>query len=306
MPSVKKALSKPLTLCLHLGAHKTASTHIQRTLRSNAPLLDAQQIKVFGPDYLRRPGQNLFHLFGLFPAGDPPKTPPRERFAQMAEGAERVIFTEENFWGGLRPRPQDEGRRIYPEAEERIARLIEAVGPVRLKLLFAVRDPIDYITSAYSQALVMDHIEPFEDFLARNSVERVDWLDLTRRIAALEGVFRIHVWRYEDYAEVQQRMFRRLLGWKVGVRVAPYSKRVNQGLSEVAVKTLLDWQAKGREGGLARRIRDLHPVSEEAPRFQPFDADEVAASRDWYDRQVAQIAELPRVDLIRPKPVGGA
>jgi hypothetical protein len=51
-------------IVLHLGAHKTATTYLQQTLKRNRAALAGAGISVFVPDDLRKDGLRLHNWLG--------------------------------------------------------------------------------------------------------------------------------------------------------------------------------------------------------------------------------------------------
>src|SRR5687767_14404791 len=119
---------------IHVGAHKTATTHLQYSMA-----LQRDRIAAQGKDYipldkvreadlvkiLRRKGWRKFLPSSVF----------RNKWFDAIEplrcGPSTVIISEENFLGGSKDllRPD-----FYPEAETRMAVLRDIVGTERLRL----------------------------------------------------------------------------------------------------------------------------------------------------------------------------
>ena len=87
---------------LHLGAHKTATTHLQHSLLASQGVLNAFGVQVHGPRSFRWGKPSLLTRFGI---AETPKSRPRKphpiAFEELSQGARRLLLTEENFAGTL-------------------------------------------------------------------------------------------------------------------------------------------------------------------------------------------------------------
>lgn len=293
----------PLTVAFHIGVHKTATTHLQRSLRLAANPLAASGVQYCGPDTLRLPGRSLQSLFGLkhqaFAATV--KRPAAEQLALLCKGAHRLVLSEENFIGPLN---QPKGRRMkqrYKPAGARLTGLSQAIGqPIDVHI--AVRRPTGFINSAYCQMLLGGRVQPLKTYKRRHGVGTVDWADLVSRVRAAPGVGDVTVWRYEDYADVYPQIVTGLVGPEAASLVTPRRRRINRGLSAPAVAQVLA-QAETAEGENSARVaRKALPVEDGHAAFDGFSAEEHAASDVIYAQQIAAIAQMDGVTLLRPDP----
>ena len=282
-------------IVLHLGAHKTATTHLQHSLiAARVPLWEAG-IRTYLPPQLRGAGQSLEERFDLpinrKVAGDGPGAD--EVRARLIGNAQRLVVSEENFIGVLQTRRGRVRLPLYPRARQRLAMLIAALAPAQgVDLCFAVREPAAFLNSAYGQVLMGgQRVEP-QAFKAANPLGAVDWVDIVTRLRATPGVNRLTVWRHEDYGTLFPAVTAALLG-RTDVPVPPVAEVIHPGLSGAAVRHVL----AGAGGGLAARAR--FPVGADHAPFDAFDTEERNLSRDFYAAQMAEVAALDGVTLLR-------
>ena len=288
----------PNTLVLHVGAHKTASTHLQHTLIAAKPIPNTA---FWSPRLLRGPGESVPERFG-FPLD--PKTAivsqksPQDMLVEMADSADRLVISEETFVGRLQrgwgriPTP------LYFTATARIAKfaqiVTEAGGPA-IDLCLGIRNPTDYLASAYSQILNGNRVILPEKYRERNDISDVNWADYVQRLRGVPGVGRLTVWRHEDYAD----LFPQICMAMVGTGDIPVlAGRVQQRLSSKAVDTIL--LAKSWSGPeMIHKAANALPLSPDNPPYDLYDEETHAQSQAFYNMQCDAIAAMQNVTFLQ-------
>lgn len=270
-------------------------------LDHNRKLLVGDGIAAYGPSYLRMKGRALHSMFGLKGAGKAvPRREPHAQLEFLAKGANRLVFSEENFAGVLRG---PEGRvsfPLYATAAERIEEFVAKVAPVNVELFLAIRNPAAFMASAYSQTLFGGAYIGPRTFRARNDWRAVDWAEYVARLRSVPRVGDIYVWRQEDYDPTLRLIMRRMLRWGTGGRIEPVKGRVHQGLSSAAVRQTLAWAQEGRTEKLAGTARSMFPINDTNKAFKLYAASTLAEADKIYDAQVAQIEAMKGVKLLHP------
>ncbi len=293
--------SPPKSIALHIGAHKTATTHLQRSLLASEAALATHKARYFGPDKLRGQGQGLIDRFGLrvegAKAANRSSLAPSDQLAAMAEGADRLVLSDENFIGNLQTKTGNMSMPLYPRANERVAALADAADLGAIDVFLGLRGPADFLTSAYSQLLMGGDAIAFAEYLAQNPMRSIYWPGLVARLVSLPQIGRLFVWRQEDYAGVFPQICSHLIGSPLPIR--PLAGMAHRGLSAQAVDVALDTFARTGERGAGKSARDVYPVNQIYPAFAPFDDQTIAQSAAEYETQIADIAKLPRVTVLR-------
>ena len=291
---------QPLSIAFHVGAHKTATSHLQRCLNKASEDLAAQGVRFYGPKYLRLSGQGLPALFGLQDMSPPTGLrTPQEQLAHLSQGGHRLIFSEENYIGALNS-VHARGLRVrYKSATHRLADFAAAVGQDS-DIFVAVRRPTDFSNSAYCQMLLGGQALQVGTFMRPNPLSGVDWLGLVTRNRAAKGVGRVFVWRYEDYVPLFPKIMAELVGQDHAHLVPMIPRKVNVGLSAAAVAEVLHRTAHDPVERIGMRARNMLPVGAGYPAFDAFSAQEHAASDAVYSGQLAQIGAMEGVTLWRP------
>ena len=288
------------SVALHIGAHKTATTHFQHSLDAYEEALAGRGVHFYGPTKLRQPECSLIDLFGLQLPGAKPKPtrPPAEQRAFMIGHGHRLLLSDENFIGNLQTKAGETRMPIYPDAATRIAALSEAIDLGPMDIFLGIRHPAHYRISTYSQLLMAGDPLPFRTYLEKAPLQAIYWPGLIARIRNAPGVGRIIVWKYEDYTALFDTLVARMT--LTDLQVAPIAHIAHRGLSERAVEATMQRAAQEPGRGFGREARQAHPIAEGHPAFMPFSQDELAATTADYDKQQSDIARIKGVEILRP------
>lgn len=176
----------PVILCLHLGAHKTATSLVQARLA-------ALRGRVGGRRFLYIDNRDLkAAIWARWCRGRPHDGDPVADFASTVAGwraasAGVVVVSAEDFLGGT---ALFDGRGLYPEAGERLGRFAELLAAhpdVSVRPLLHIREQTGFLAAAAAQETVkgrrirrrgVKHLDP----------SRFSWGDLVETIEARLGV----------------------------------------------------------------------------------------------------------------------
>lgn len=289
-------------IMLHVGVHKTATTHMQASLRLSRARLNAAGVSYWDLKTLRAGGSDVAdHLQlaeGRLASG----------VKQMLDGHDRLLISEENM---LRlPYKMGEGPNpiLYERGHQLIAQMGQGAPEQQVDVALSLRDYASYFRSLYTQTLMGGYFPSFKRFITRSSYDVCTWVHLVDRIHALPNVLRIIVWRYEAYGMLVQTIFAGMIGEDLGT-IPLVPERSRSGLSEQAVAALRDHQA--RDPGHNRRLhkiprrpiaqaaRDAFPTGAQYPKFDPSQAADLKLSAQRYAADIAEIAAMPKVHLLK-------
>lgn len=292
----------PLTIALHIGVHKTATTHLQRSLKHARRALAAEGVRYYGPDHFRSPGQTIPARFGFRrdPSTQAPDLAPAEQLAVMRKEGHRLVISEENFIGALNHPHGLALKTRYKDADNRIAAFANAVGQ-EVDVCVALRRPTGFLNAAYCQMLLGGRVQPIGLYLSRNPVSSVDWVALIARLRTASGLGRLTVWRYEDYAVLFPQIVAGLVGTEAAHLVVPRPKYVNRGLSAAAVADVLQRTDADPTDKIAAAARRMLPVEEGYPPFDGFSQAEHEMGDAIYAAQIKAIAAMDGVTLLQPQ-----
>ena len=284
-------------LTLHIGAHKTATTHLQQTLQANAAEIAHAGVTCLCPPDLRGGAVRL----GFIASGAGAPEGARAALGGLLARSESVLISEENILGTAHDPEIPRHGRFYPQAEARLSHVIEAAGMEPARLMLAVRDPADFLVSAYGQRLLAGTIEPFGAYLRGCDPAALRWSELVERLCAVAGVSGCTLWRYEDWPAVAPDVLAAMLPATLAatIKVAPAVS--NPGLSQRAQRWVLRRHARGEAGPETARVaRRKFPKSVTEPAFQPLGEDTRTRSAAAYARDLAALSRISGVSLIAP------
>jgi hypothetical protein len=181
---------------IHLGAHKTATTHFQDLLQENSSAL-AEAGTLFVPRCELRSrkintrivrGELNRDLLCALQSGPSELRP-------SAAGICKVLLSEENILGtsaDLLEVP------LYPRAESRLRAWANILRGEDVRLYLTIRNFADILPSAYSQATRQGQALPAFEMYAQNTPS---WVELTKRINRVFPTAPLTIWTFESYVQ---------------------------------------------------------------------------------------------------------
>lgn len=289
-----------MILTLHLGAHKTATTHLQASLRAAIGALRQRGVCFAGPMHLRR--QTCPLTLALSEAGTRRQAAQaRQHFARVAETCSELLISDENIIGGTR-RGNLFGRQgqIYPDARPRLRKLLRLLPNRPAVAALSVRDPASFLTSAFSLQLNRGLELELDSYLGGRDPAVVNWTDLATRILSLPGISRLIVWRYEDYRALRPRILSELLPPGLADLI-PDPQPVNVSMSQQGYDWLVrhamrDAEADLRE--LAGRARNRFARADGHDPLVLLPAAQYERSAQYYAQDMARLQALPGVTFL--------
>jgi hypothetical protein len=189
---------------LHIGAHKTATSVLQRYLRNNEP-----EHRRLGVLYLRRSELSRHIGWGERLIADPaPLTARMTRF-RFDPRFRVLIGSYENLMG--RPFPEGGDGRLYPNATRNIKALDRALPGTACKVVLSVRPQPDFLESYYLQTVHEGGHENFADWLKRVDLGALSWRPIVDALHATFGRDRVEVVDFRLIEDGQAAFLRHLL-----------------------------------------------------------------------------------------------
>lgn len=290
-----------MRIVLHLGAHRTATTTLQRALGDSHVALQGAGLAYWGPKRLRA---GLFD--GLYEGGPalPPRKPGRAQgrialqAAQVAQaGASILLVSEENMLGTMRQIAQ--AQRLYPGAGERVSRFAAGFAGYEVTLGLSIRCYDAFWTSVLGWRMRRGGPLPLPALCDRLVTQPRRWRHVIADLAQAVPQARIVVWTHEAMAGRPGDLVAAVTGARVALKGAGLWCNPTAPLPDL--RAYLD--DIGADPSLARGV---------VGRFMPFDAEQRAAMRAQYADDLTWLADgagglarhIDEAGAMTPRPTG--
>ncbi len=197
---------------LHLGAHKTGTSLLQKYLRDRP-----HEIAKLRMASVRRDASNDLIGWGRFPIEHPERlreallavartpvgVPPRRHLARLADAVfgrpepRTVILSNENSLG--RPFDRSGASRLYPQAAGSAKGLAASVGDLQPRIVYYIRSQEGYLESYYLQTVHQGGTALFSEWVAGIDVTSISWVPVVAALVEAFGEDRVIV---RDFAEI--------------------------------------------------------------------------------------------------------
>lgn len=280
-----------------LGAHKTASSHLQARLLEAGPALRARGTAAIAPKIMRADLTPLTHL-PRQGVSDEIGIAAAEAFLRLHAGdARRVLLMDENILGSTDRKMLMRKKKLYPWAHLRLPRFLALFPGHDIALGLAIRNPATFLPSCWSESLHHGAVEPFGAFIKGIAPERLRWSQLLERLHEAAPQARLVVWRYEDYGALGPRLPAALAGAEAG-DIPSVERIMRPGLSAEAAGWLFRQPAPDRDALLTARKK--FPKAKGAAAFCPWTAERKSALDAGYAEDLRRIDALPWLRRLRP------
>ncbi|RJP41456.1 MAG: hypothetical protein C4548_09250 [Desulfobacteraceae bacterium] len=249
----------------HIGAHKTASTHLQMTLAKCT----------------FRPGVRYVPLNRLRTMLTSPvrKKRPHLPWHRWYNGT--WLFSDENILGTTA-----NALRMYPDP----AHALRYFRDCELRVFLCVRCYDTFLASAYGERLWR---HPYQPFAGDLPVRR--WPDIVRELKnALSGT-PIHIWRYEDYREHARAITRFYADDGIEEFGEPLQHHPKSGFSGRAVEEMSRFKRRRPIKYEVLRIRAEFPIGPRYPRFNPWTERQKTYLRKIYAHDLMVLEDMAAV-----------
>lgn len=281
-------MTEPREWRLHVGVHKTATTHLQDTLDRQRAALARAGVSVV-PRAASRDvslGRTLCGIGwrGLLPVAA------RQRMAstildRLGCSEPVIVWSEENIVG----RPEEMlSAPMFPRLESRLRSLVAATRSARHHLFLSVRDPAEILPAIYAQCLRTGPPGIAFDELRRQWLTSSPrWSDLVARIGAVFPEAPITVWSMEGYTTKPEKILQRVAGTDLARDLDLPPPKGTRRPSARAVGAL-ESLPRSLQGSAWRARADAILAEDRGePPFDPLTADQRATLGDAYRADLA-------------------
>lgn len=284
-------------LSILIGAHKTASTHLQRSVTDSRAALAPHGVGVIGPMPI---GGDILPLSGLLRGRADP-----DLLRLAAEGflskhvgdAERVVLMNENILGSLAPNMLLQDSRLYKFAPGRVKRVVQLFEKHDVSIGLAIRAPETFLVSAWQENMKGHAFHAFREFLGRPDLSGLRWHRLVKHMQRALVDIPIFVWRYEDYPAVAADVLHHCMG-AAGRDVCLRRGAANPGFSAAAIDYLAAHGEVSQEA--IRAALEKFPKGSDFAAYDPWTAEERAILADTHAHDCDTLAGMDGVTLLGP------
>ena len=278
-----------MSIHLHLGAHKTASTHIQAVLRENGHRLAAAGVRYAPPAEVRRligPARRAAARAGFLPS--PRAIMAARRMAALAGREPHLVVADENSLGMCAE--VIETCALYPTAAPRLRLLRRLAAQRETTAFLAIRDYAAFFAGAHAQAARGGRAAPLSD--ARRAALAAlprRWTDVVGDIEKALPSVRLTLWRFEDYRALRAVLPEMISGAK---DLKPFRRRSMATPSQAAMAAIFSRAAENANCEISVGDFDYLRSSHDGERYMPFSPEE----RDAMAAAYAEDCERLRAD----------
>jgi len=198
---------------IHIGAHKTATTHVQDLAEIKCDKLYSEgidfisRLNIRKNKVLAKPGRfqwrykfNGKPLFNAF----------NKRVNSLRKGAETVVLSEENFLGCASTLLSSS---FYFPPSPHIQTLISLSKRDNVSIFLSIRPQVDIIPSAYIQVIRTQQLKNGFDAVRNEVISHPpSWLTLVRYLSKTIPNAHLSIWRMEDYLQDKSAVLSHLFG----------------------------------------------------------------------------------------------
>ncbi len=289
-------MSAAAEITVHVGAHRTGTTALQRLLQRHADRLAAAGIGFLGPATLRREdlAGELRAWMKARAAGyaSAPSPLATECDRLASTGCLHVVISEENLPGAMGPNLSR--AELYPNAEVRLADLSAALPAAPARIFLTVRDYPGYWRSCHAHALLAGDAVDFDASRFAGAPGN-SWLPLLRAIRRTFPDTRVMVARHRADRGFVPALAAAMVGPGPLAGVARPWTTVNASLPSDVLDTLRQMPQGPDRARMAEAAR-----REGRSPADPFSAPQAAALMARFEREWAEIGKgaVPGVEIL--------
>lgn len=292
---------------LHLGVHKTATTYIQELFLQNLdiifdagraywPLDLVRPIIASGFDRVIIPRETKLYLLRRLLAH---QKPPMQGLQEIVSLFANSIISEENILGF----PSDSlGGKLYPNARPRLRLLAKALKGQKVEIFLCVRGYPSFLASLYAEAMRHGFFQPEDQFERQNFPAAWRWFDLVTVVSGCFPDAVIHVWKYEDFSQLQEIIIHRMSGVPLHTMRPLAEGLIRPSASAAAIEAMNSQSEKMTRYQRVLMMASFEkrfPVSGGHEKYR-WDCDPESLMDETYAQDVEKLRTIPNVEVFVP------
>jgi hypothetical protein len=279
-------------MIMHIGAHKTATSYMQKKLALNVDLLNRRNIHYDPLDIFRKEFTRLLN------EGVTRESEWIRELRGTARGM-NVLVSEENIMGV----PGDLVRegQYYIRARDRLARACQLLGNSTPEIYLALREYSGFTVSMYSEYIRHREFLKFENYLEIYEKSGFSWVRIIEDIVAAVPDAKLSVWDFGNFRKTEKAVFQSMLGFDPDIFHNPEGP-VRESFSDVAVRAFGALSGALSHAEMKKLINPIArslPKGDQYPAFDPHQQETKEEMRAQFRADLATIAKrFPQVAFI--------
>jgi len=287
-----------LKIKLHIGAHKTATTHIQKVLEINRALLLKEKVNLT----LRSDSQRKFYK-SLLSCIDEKK---KNNISGMLEEKPKEglwLISDEDISGTsyqLKLFPH-----IYPTLQKRLSCIKNTFPNDTIEVYFSIRSYENYYRSTYLEVVRNKGYMPFLDYYNKEQYKNNSWVKVIEQIVSVIPESQISLWRYEDFSQLFPIILNKFTETNLADRMIqkyPLQTVTRPSLSSTALKILsgMDKLDNRRlEQERIKKIMEEYPLNRDNPPYIAFNENIRKKFQNQYNQDILYIkSKFPLISFL--------
>ena len=278
-----------MTIKLYIGAHKTATTHIQGILEANKELLMKQNITVSTPDTLRPKWIQLFMDYC-----HQNKASNKEELLALSPKNGTWIFSEENFIGNSYELSQTS--TLYPNILMRLNCFVELFPKAKIELYFSIRSYETFYRSTYLEVVRNRGYLPFNEYYKEALFKSKNWVNVIEMFSQVIPQENITLWCYEDISNLMTEIINQMTelnNAKALIENYPI-KKTRESISKKTIEvldSLSSAMSQKESQKIVEVINNKYPLGDQYSKFIAFDKEKSKEFQIQYTQDILSIKE---------------
>lgn len=259
---VSKVDERCKTVIAHLGAHKTATSLVQKYFKSKREYYEENGILA-----LTRGSVSPFISWGDRITQEPQGLNNHLKSAATRTDCEYIFLSNENALG----RPFTSKPGLYPNHRPIIEAFPNAFEGFSTRIVYTIRPQWEYLESYYLQRVHQGYYLTFSQFLDDIDLTEISWLPLVDRLRSVFGAENVQVMDFSLIRKGQDVFLREFIRRNISSEVIPdldYDETHNASISDRGLQMALRVNPLLKQGetGVVRRFLQQHFSNRTEPR----------------------------------------
>ena len=279
-------------ICFFIGAHKTGTTYVNKTLLLNQAEINQRDIRVEITSTMKS------NLTNLILRNDAKSRKLAQKFIyDKIDSYNRCIFSHENI-SGLIPSFYNK-RTIYPNIGHRVKNLRAMMDGKKIDLVFSIRPYTGFVIASYSEYIRGNEgYIPFNAFRKTVIKKGISWKKVIDDIKQNYPEADLHIYEQSVLRHDQQKIFKLLLGQSIEMQKIKKSKgRPSISHEGFAIVNLLQEHGVDHNKKLINQIASILPKGDKFRAYDPWSKSMKQKLEDQYASDLDEIDQI--TNLIR-------